>query len=59
MSEKVKIKVFVGTNRVGSKTERTVEVDRDEYDEMGDEEVEEMCKEIMYEMISWDFEVVE
>lgn len=59
MSEKVKIKVFVSTNKVGSKTERIIEVDRDEYDEMLPLDIEDMCKEVMYDMIIWDFEVVE
>lgn len=59
MSGKVKIKVFVSTNKAGSKTERIIEIDRDEYDEMGAEDMEEMCKEVMSDMISWDFEVVE
>lgn len=57
MSEKVKINVYVSTSRVGSKNETTIEIDSEEYVEMDDFEIEEMCREVMFDLIAWGFEV--
>lgn len=57
MSEKVKIRVYASTNRVGSKNETTIEIDAEEYAGMSEEAIEETCREVMFEMIEWGYEV--
>ncbi len=49
----MKIKVYVSTDRVGSKDERTIEVE-DDFDET---EIEETARQTMFEMINWGWEV--
>lgn len=59
MSEKVAIKVYVKTKYVGSQDETYIELDRDEYDSMTEEEVENMCRDEMFEMLEWGYRVGE
>lgn len=55
----MKVKVSVSTNRLGSESTRIIEFDKEEWDEMSEKDREETCLEIMYEMIGWDYEVVD
>lgn len=59
MSERIKIRYFVETNKVGSRVERFVEFDKEDWDEMSESEKDEMMQEYMFELISWDYKVIE
>lgn len=56
MSEKVKIKMWVTTDRVGSKSTRTLEFDREDWDVMSDLEKEEAVHDELWRVISWGWE---
>jgi len=58
-SDKVKIRYHVETDKVGSKVQRFVEIDRNEWEEMPDEERDDFIMDHMFDLISWDYEVVE
>ncbi len=49
-----KIRVTVSTNKVGSGTERVIEVE----DDSTQEEMEQTAQETMFEMINWDWREV-
>lgn len=53
----MKIKVFIRTDKVGSKCESVVDVP--EWGEMDASEREEFCKEIAFNMGEWGFEELE
>lgn len=55
----MKIEVWVGTSIVGSKCSRTIEVDIEDWEEMSEEERDQFCQETMWELIDWDYNVVE
>jgi hypothetical protein len=50
-----RIRVYVTTNRVGSKVERIFEVE----DDCSEQEIEEFAKDSMFEMIEWGYSEVE
>lgn len=52
-----KIKVSVRTNKVGSKCEKVF--DEPFWDRLSDEEKEETAREVMFDMIDWDYGVIE
>ncbi len=52
-----KIKVSVRTDRVGSKCETIL--DEPFWDTMSDQEKEETCRDVMFNMIDWDYEEIE
>ncbi len=56
--DKIKVKVSVSTWKVGSQTETELEFNRDEWEEMSDEERDDICREQMFELIEWNYEVV-
>jgi hypothetical protein len=56
VSEKVKIKMWVTTDRVGSKSTRTLEFDREDWDVMSDLEKEEAVHDELWRVISWGWE---
>jgi len=58
-SDKVKIRYHVQTDKVGSKTQRFVEIDRNEWEEMPEEERDLFIMDHMFDLITWDYEVVE
>ncbi len=51
-----KIKVTVQTNKVGSKCEEII--DEPDWDEMTDDERENVCMDVMFEMIDWNYSEV-
>lgn len=50
-----KIQVYAMTNRVGSKVTTIIEV----MDNATDDEIEEMAREAMFELVEWGFHEVE
>lgn len=52
----IKIKVWVSTNKVGSLCEDTIEIDREEWQSMSDEEQADMCSRIVWKMAGWGWE---
>lgn len=53
----VKIKVSVGTRKVGSRTDTEIEIDAEDWEDMSEEEREQFCMEAMFEMIDWDWKL--
>lgn len=55
----MKIKVTVSTNRVGSQTEKEIEIDDDELEDYVEEDrqaiIEDMARNAMFEMIEWNW----
>ncbi|WP_323016383.1 hypothetical protein [Castellaniella sp.] len=56
MSGIIRIKVEVSTNKVGSDDYNIVEFDRDEWNALTDAQREQYCREVMFEMIEWNWE---
>jgi len=52
----VKIRVWIATNRVGSRVEDTVEVDAAAWAAMSEDEREALCMDVAFEMVDWGFE---
>ena len=59
----MKIKVFVSTNKVGSRCESEIEIDDSELEGYEGSEREEFitesCRDAMFEMIEWGYEEAE
>lgn len=51
----MKIRITVSTNKVGSEKVRTIEVD----DDTLEDDIEEIAKDAMFDMISWNWERVD
>ncbi|NII73210.1 hypothetical protein FHW84_001779 [Dyella sp. SG562] len=55
MSEMVKIRIHVQTNKVGSKCEAHLEIPAEEWDAMSEDERTECCSDAMWNMAEWGF----
>lgn len=55
MSDVVKVEITVKTNKIGSKASRTIDFDKEVWEEMTHDDKEEVCRETMQEMIEWDW----
>jgi len=53
MNDTVKITVWVATNKVGSKCELELEVDRDGWESMTEDERDDAAREAVWEMAEW------
>lgn len=53
----LKIKVFIRTDKVGSKCEDSFTIDNDEWQQMGEEEQQKMCREVAFNMGEWGYDV--
>lgn len=53
MSDIVKIKVSISTQKVGSECVYEIEVEREAWDAMSDEEKDEVCREAAFSMMEW------
>jgi hypothetical protein len=51
----MKIKVYVSTNKINSKCERIIEIEEPRSSE---EEIEQIARETMFEMIEWNWEEI-
>lgn len=58
MGEQIKIKVWIRTNKVGSKCEDTIEFDKEDWESMSDDEKEEVCRDTAFNMGDWGFEEI-
>lgn len=52
----MKVKVWLKTNLVNSERYKIIEIDDEEWNDMFDAEREDVCREVMFEMIDWGFE---
>lgn len=59
MNDMVKVRVFVQTNRVGSKCEEVIEFDREDWESMSESERTECCMDVMWNMAEWGFQADE
>ena len=55
----MKIEVSVETNKVRSKCTAEFEVEDDDWNTMSDDEKDELCREHMFAMIDWDYQIKE
>ena len=53
MSDKINIEVWIRTNKVGSDCYQTIDFNKEEWEEMSDEEKDEICKEVTFEYLEW------
>lgn len=53
----VEIIVSVSTNKVGSKCEETIAFDREDWESMSEQEQEEVCRDEIFQMIEWNYEI--
>lgn len=55
----MRIIVSVSTNRVGSKTERTIDIDDIDLEDVADDErdkvIEDIARETLFDMIDWNW----
>ena len=56
--DNIEITISVRTNKVGSKSQQTITIPREEWDEMNDHEREQYMLEILLtsDLIEWDYE---
>ena len=59
MTKKLKIVVNVSNDLVGCKTSKSFLIDAEEWEEMTGRDREEMCRDVMFEMIDWGYEARE
>jgi hypothetical protein len=57
--DKVKIRYWVATNKVGSKSENYFEMDREDWESMTPEEQEAFMFECVQDMFEWNYEAEE
>lgn len=59
MSDEIEIRVSVKTSFVHSKDCVTFKVDKEEWESMTDVEQNDYCMEVMFELIEWNWEIIE
>lgn len=59
MGDTVKVKVWISTNKVGSKCEDTIEIDREEWESMTDDEKDDACQDAAFNHLDWGWKVIE
>jgi len=59
----MRVKVSVGTYKVGSTTSSVIEVDDEDVEDCTEEQrneiIDEIAREKMFDLIAWDWEIVE
>lgn len=58
MSNVVKIRMWVTTDRVGSKSTRLTEVDREDWESFSDVEKDQMLSDEVWRIIEWGWEEI-
>ncbi len=58
VSDDVEVEVWCGIGLVGCKIRETVEVAREEWESMSDEDREESCKDIAFDSFDWGWNEV-
>lgn len=56
MKDTVKIKVWISTNKVGSKCSDVVEFDREEWESMSDKDKEDALQYAAFDYMEWGWE---
>lgn len=51
-----KFKVYVSTEKVGSKCEYTLDIDDGDLEHMTDEQIDAECRDFMLEHLNWNWE---
>ena len=54
-----KFRVWVSTDKVGSKCEYVHEIDDEDFQSMSEDDVEREMQEVMFSMINWSFEPID
>ena len=54
-----KFRVYVSTNKVGSESETDLEIDDEDFKNMSEKEFEDQMREVMFEMIEWNYERID
>ena len=57
MNDEIEITVYVNVGLVGCAKEETFTMSRQDWEGMDESEQEEICKEVMFDMIEWYYEV--
>ena len=57
MSDEIEITVSVNIGLVGCNRSETLSMLRDEWEDMTEDEREDCCKEVMFDLIEWNYEV--
>jgi hypothetical protein len=57
MSETITVRVYVRTNKIGSECDTELEFDRDEWEAMSEQEREDACRDAVWNMAEWNYEV--
>jgi hypothetical protein len=58
VSEQVQIEISVRTNKVGSESKQIIQFDKEDWDDMGGDERQELMLEELFNMIDWDWNPV-
>lgn len=58
-TDKITIRVYARTSKIGSDSSTELEFDREEWESMSEEEREDSAREAMFELIEWGFEPIE
>ena len=59
MSDVVKVKVWVKTDIVNSTCEDVIELDREEWESMTEDQREDFCRDVVWNMAEWGYEADE
>lgn len=55
MSDKIRIRVSISTQKIGSKCVDEIEFERAEWESLTDEEKESECRDTAFSMMEWDW----
>lgn len=59
MSDFIKVKVYISTQKVGSECADEFDIEKDYWESLSEDEKEDMCKEVAFSMMEWNFEIDE
>ena len=59
MGDTVKVQVWNSTNKVGSECKDTIEIDREEWEAMTDDEKDDACQDAAFNYLDWGWKVIE
>ena len=55
MDEMITIRFYISTRKVGSECKDSFQIEREVWEEMSEDEQEEVCREAAFEMMEWGF----
>lgn len=59
MTDMLTIRVSVRTDKVGSECTDEIEIERSEWAAMTDEQRDEMCRDVVWNMAEWSYEEID